>query len=98
MTTNLGKNRTTRQLTDREIEALTTAKVVDVEKYAHVVGATREDYYAVGGTVDVGSSAPGARKHNWLEVVRKAYVDAWDSDTNIIFDAWISKAAREKLF
>ena len=55
-------------------------------RYARICSTTREQYYAAGGTQDVGTSED--RKQRWLEVVRELYKKAWRSDRNELIVAW----------
>jgi hypothetical protein len=88
--TNLNLNRTERQLTDQEIEGSMVATVLDSKVYARIIGATREQYVAAGGSIDVGSSQPpSARKLKWLDAVRAAHQEAWNGDRHLLIDAWV---------
>ena len=63
-------------------------------QYARINSATREQYRNYGGTEDVGSAQPREnRKLEWLDVVKRLYKKAWNSDYNEIMIMW----ARERL-
>ena len=55
-------------------------------QYARIASTTREDYKACGGPEDVGSKDD--RNQEWLEVVRKLYKKAWNSDRNELITMW----------
>ena len=55
-------------------------------QYARIASTTREDYKNAGGTEDVGSKDD--RKQKWLEVVRRLYQEAWNSDKNELIIMW----------
>lgn len=55
-------------------------------QYARIASTTREDYKACGGPEDVGSKDD--RKQEWLDVVRKLYKKAWNSDRNELIAMW----------
>lgn len=58
-------------------------------RYARICSTTREMYYNAGGTEEVGKSdSQETRIHAWLDVVRKHYQEAWDSDKNFLITAW----------
>lgn len=56
-------------------------------RYARICSTNRTQYYNNGGTVDVGDNDEN-RSHKWLEVVRRLYQQAWDSDRNELMIAW----------
>ena len=56
-------------------------------RYARICSTNRDQYYAAGGTVDVGDNNEN-RSHKWLEVVRDLYQQAWHSDCNLLMIAW----------
>lgn len=56
-------------------------------RYARISSTNRTQYYNNGGTVDVGDNDEN-RSHKWLEVVRRLYQQAWDSDRNELMIAW----------
>jgi hypothetical protein len=55
-------------------------------QYARIASTRREDYRSNGGTEDVGDA--NDRKLKWLDVVRKLYQKAWNSDRNELMIAW----------
>lgn len=60
--------------------------------YARLVGTTREQYTANGGTIDVGTSdSKETRKVAFLDAVRSLYQKAWDSKFNELMIAWAKK-------
>lgn len=56
-------------------------------RYARICSTNRDHYYAAGGKEDVGDNDQN-RNHKWLEVVRKLYQEAWNSDRNQLMIAW----------
>ena len=56
-------------------------------RYARICSTTRDHYYAVGGTEDVGDNNEN-RSKKWLDVVRELYQKAWNSDCNLLMIAW----------
>lgn len=56
-------------------------------RYARICSTNRDQYYAAGGTENVGDNNEN-RSHKWLEVVRKHYQEAWHSDCNFLMIAW----------
>ena len=65
-------------------------------QYARICSATREQYYAYGGTQPVGSAEPRSnRKLLWLDVVRTLYQKAWNSDYNEIMLMWAAQNLRQ---
>ena len=56
-------------------------------RYARICSTNRDQYYAAGGTVDVGDNNEN-RKHTWLDVVKELYQKAWNSDVNLLMVAW----------
>lgn len=79
-------HRGTRQPSQPEIEASLRGNVLWTGKYARLQSTTREQYYANGGTVDVGDSSDP--KPSWLEVSRILYQVAWGNDRNELMIAW----------
>jgi hypothetical protein len=78
-------HRSEKQPTAAQIEKSLTATLNDVTwvgKYARIQSTTREQYKAAGGREDVEGT-------NWLEVSRKLYQKAWNSDTNELMTAWV---------
>ncbi len=78
------EHRSEKQPTPAEIEKSLNAPLSDVTwvgKYARIQSTTREQYKAAGGTEDV----EGIK---WLEVSRKLYQNAWNSETNELMNAW----------
>lgn len=69
-------------LSDAQLQALLEAVPTSTGTYARVVGTTRSEYQAAGGTSDVAGLA-------WLDVVRKQYQAAWKSDRNSLMTAWL---------
>jgi hypothetical protein len=66
----------TRPLSNDELQYTISAPVGDVTTvgtYARIQSTTAKEYHANGGTADT----TGAK---WLEVVRQAYMKAWDND------------------
>ena len=61
------------------------------KRFARVASTTRQEYYDAGGTEPVGTD----KNHDvrWLDVVRKLYKQAWNSDRNELISA---KAKAEK--
>lgn len=57
-------------------------------RYARICSTTREMYYLAGGKEQVGRSADGLRNLSWLDIVRKTYLQAWNSDRNFLIYAW----------
>ncbi|MBR1551560.1 MAG: cellulase [Muribaculaceae bacterium] len=58
-------------------------------RYARICSTTREQYTAMGGTEDVGTSdSQETRNLHWLDVVRDLYQKAWDSNYNELIIAW----------
>jgi len=66
-------------LTNQDLKAQTG-------QYARIAGTRMEDYLSDGGTEDVGNA--GGRKLKRLDVVRKLYQQAWNSDRNELMIAW----------
>lgn len=72
-------------LTDSQLKSYTGT-------YARIVGTTREEYKANGGTVDVGTSeSTDTRKVAFLGVVRELYQKAWDTNYNELMIAWAAQ-------
>jgi hypothetical protein len=59
----------------------TKSEVTWVGKYARLQGTTREEYQKAGGNENVQDTA-------WLDVSRKLYQQAWNSDRNELLIAW----------
>ncbi|EEF62879.1 hypothetical protein [Pedosphaera parvula] len=59
----------------------TKADVTWVGKYARIQGTTREEYQQAGGKENVQDAA-------WLDISRKLYQQAWNSDRNELLIAW----------
>jgi hypothetical protein len=59
----------------------TKSDVTWVGKYARLQGTTREEYQEAGGNENVQDTA-------WLDVSRKLYQQAWNSDRNELLIAW----------
>lgn len=77
-------HRSEKQPTAEQIEKSLTAPLSDVTwvgKYARIQSTTREQYKAAGGTEDVEGT-------KWLEVSRRLYQKAWNSETNELMNAW----------
>lgn len=85
--TMIAKNKT---CTDNQLDFYLAIKIEDIKpqtgRYARIISTTREQYTANGGAIDVGDGSN--RKKAWLDVVRKAYQDAWRSDKNELMIAW----------
>ena len=84
------------QPTRAEVDAALDGPVRDAMRYARLQSTSREDYRAGGGAEDVGTSAAGARKVAWLDVVRTLYQAAWGSEHNELMVAW-ARAHRKLL-
>lgn len=80
------KHRTTATLTQQEIDSSLHGKVTRVYTYARICSTNPEMYTANGGKMDVGNNKD--RKPAWLDAVRTEYLKAWNSDRNVLFDAW----------
>ncbi len=79
------EHRSEKQPSPAEIEKSLTAPLADVSwvgKYARIQSTTRENYQAAGGSEKVDGT-------NWLEISRKLYQKAWNSDTNELMMAWV---------
>jgi hypothetical protein len=63
------------------LEWLTPSKNMATGKYARIASTTREEY------CDYDSQA-NVKDFDWLEVVRLAYQEAWNSDENKLITAW----------
>ena len=68
------------RLTDADLKPYTG-------RYARIASTTREQYRAAGGTERVGDSDRD-RRIEWLNVVRRLYRQAWESDENRLITAW----------
>lgn len=68
------------RLTDADLKPYTG-------RYARIASTTREQYRAAGGTERVGDSDKN-RRIEWLDVVRRLYRQAWESDENRLITAW----------
>ena len=68
------------RLTDADLKPYTG-------RYARIASTTREQYRAAGGTERVGDSDRN-RRIEWLDVVRRLYRQAWESDENRLITAW----------
>jgi hypothetical protein len=78
------EHRSEKQPTPAEIEQSLKASINDVTwvgRFARIQSATREQYQAAGGRENVEGT-------NWLELSRKLYQKAWNSDTNELMIAW----------
>jgi hypothetical protein len=78
-------HRSEKQPTAAQTEKSLTAvlkEVTWVGRYARIQSTTREQYKAAGGREDVEGT-------NWLEVSRKLYQKAWNSETNELMTAWV---------
>lgn len=72
---------------------ITNAQLKDYTgRYARICSTTREQYTAMGGTEDVGTSdSQETRNLHWLDVVRDLYQKAWDSNYNELIIAWAAE-------
>jgi len=79
------EHRTTAPLTQSEREASLRGKVERVYTYARIASTSPDEYKAAGGQTDVGNNQE--RTQEWLNVVRKAYIEAWKTGRNSLFVA-----------
>lgn len=87
-------HRTTAPLTQDEIHASLHGNVNRVYTYGRICSTNPEMYKANGGKLDVGDNKE--RKPEWLTAVRTEYLKAWNSERNMLFDAWAKHHFAEK--
>lgn len=68
------------------IEVANSDLKMQTGQFARICSTTREDYLASGGRDTVGNKTD--RQLSWLEVVRKLYQRAWNSDVNPLMVMW----------
>ena len=83
------EHRNTNVLNSREVENCISGVAYSALTFARIHGGTREEYTKSGGKVNVGSSSE--RRLVWLDVVRKSYQDAWNSNSYELLNAWVNE-------
>jgi hypothetical protein len=74
---------------DELLKRILTTPPTEIKKYARIQSSTRSDYRRAGGTIDVGND-DDVSNPAWLDVVRKSYQAAWNSDANDLMVAWVA--------
>lgn len=86
------EHRSEKQPTPAKIEQSINAPIEDVTwvgRFARIQSTTREQYKAAGGRENVEGT-------NWLELNRKLYQKAWNSESNELMTDWAKANLRPK--
>jgi hypothetical protein len=80
-------HRGTEPLTAEQVAASIDGRVTRVFTYARIASTSPAMWIAAGGSADV--MKDGKPTEKWMSEIRRAYQEAWKSDRNALFVAWV---------